>query len=75
MIVLYKSEDSRHLLCHKTTSKHAKEGVVKFLIVVVSLQYLLTIMFMGKTLYKATSKVSLPIIFHLHTTLLYPLHT
>lgn len=30
---------------------------------------------MGKTLYKATNKVFLPIIFHLHTTLLSPLHT
>lgn len=32
-------------------------------------------MFMGKILYKATSKVSLPIIFHLYTILLSPLHT
>lgn len=50
-------------------------GVVKFRIVAVSLQYLLPIMFMGKILYKATNQVSLPIIFHLHTTVLSPLHT
>lgn len=63
------------LLCHKTTSKYAKESVVKFLIGAVSLQYLLPITFMGKILYKATNKVSFPLIFHLHTTLLSPLHT
>lgn len=32
-------------------------------------------MFMRKILYKATNKVSIPIIFHLHTTLISLLHT
>lgn len=43
------------LLCHKTTSKYAKEGIIKILIVAGSLQYLLPILFMGKILYKATN--------------------
>lgn len=42
-------------MCHKTTFKCAKEGVVKFHIVAVSLQYLLPIVFVGKIFYKATS--------------------